>query len=87
MNKIYDSMMGGKPLLYAVNAPNNYVKRYQCGIDIEPGNVDALTRGIQELKDMSENDRIKMGKKGKQAVVENYNYKVLAKRFEELLVK
>lgn len=87
MNKIYDSMMGGKPLLYAVNAPNNYVKRYQCGIDIEPGNVDALTRGIQELKDMSENDRIKMGKNGKQAVVENYNYKVLAKRFEELFTK
>lgn len=87
MNKIYDSMMGGKPLLYAVNAPNNYVKRYHCGIDVEPGNVDALVGAIQELIGMSENDKVRMGENGKKAVMENYNYKVLAKRFEMLFTK
>lgn len=84
MNKIYDSMMGGKPLLYAVNAPNNYVRRYHCGIDIEPGNYKALVDGIYQLMNMSDEERRKLGNNGKEAVIKHYNYNVLAKKFEEL---
>ena len=36
MNKVFDAMMGGKPILYAVKGPNNYVEDYQCGIHNSP---------------------------------------------------
>lgn len=83
-NKIYDSMMGGRPLLYAVSAPNNYVEKYHCGVYIEPGNVQALVEGIYELKGKDEMERQRMGENGRQAVVEHYNYRILAKEFEKL---
>lgn len=85
MNKVYDSMMGGKPLLYAVNAPNNYVKDYQCGVDCEAGNVDSLCRGIAQFMELSEQERAVMGQNGRDAVMQNFNYKVLADKFIEIM--
>jgi len=85
MNKIYDSMMGGKPLLYAVNAPNNYVKRYHCGVSVEPGDVKELIQGIKKLMSMSEQERNTLGRNGKNAVIEHFNYTVLAKKFESVM--
>ncbi len=35
MNKLFDSMMSGKPILYAVEAPNNFIKDYKCGISVK----------------------------------------------------
>ncbi|MCM1044004.1 MAG: glycosyltransferase family 4 protein [Candidatus Gastranaerophilales bacterium] len=84
LNKVYDSMMGGKPLLYALNAPNNYVRQYQCGIDVEPGNVEALVEGIYCLLKAADEEKARMGSNGKAAVIEHYNYKIIAEQFTEL---
>lgn len=82
MNKLFDSMMGGKPILYAVNAPNDYIREYQCGISVQAENVDALTEGICRLLAMSKEERGRMGRNGRRAVEQNFNYEVLAERFE-----
>ena len=84
MNKLFDAMMGGKPILYAVKAPNNLIEEHSCGISVEAEDVDALAQGINELLSMSEEDRLRMGKNGKKAVLENYNFPVLAKKFLEI---
>lgn len=81
MNKLFDAMMGGKPILYAVNAPNNYIVDYQCGISIKPADKKALVEGINFLSEMTENDRLQMGMNGKKAVGENFTYKILARKF------
>ena len=81
MNKLFDSMMGGKPILYAVNAPNDYIREYQCGISVQAEDVDALTEGICRLLALPEKERSRMGKNGRQAVMQNFNYEVLAERF------
>ncbi len=49
MNKLFDSMMSGKPILYAADAPNNYIRDYDCGISVEAENVEALAEGIRSL--------------------------------------
>ncbi len=85
MNKIFDVMMAGKPMLYAVNAPNQFAEQYQCGLTIEAGNPDAIVEGIQTLQGMSEAERIQMGKNGREAVLKNYEYSVLAKKFLDLM--
>ena len=83
MNKIYDCMMSGKPLLYAVNAPNNYAEKYHCGKTVIPGNVDSIEKGIQILTNMSKEERTHMGNNGKSAVLKYFEYSVLAKHFIE----
>ena len=85
MNKIFDSMMAGKPMVYAVNAPNNYAKEYHCGVTVKPGDVKSIKEGIEKLLEMSQEDRKKMGQNGRRAVLENYEYSVLAKKFLETL--
>ena len=85
MNKLFDSMMSGKPILYAVDAPNDYVKEYNCGLSVEAENVEALAGAILALKEMSEDNRAKLGGNGKKAVLEFFNYRVNARRFLEVI--
>lgn len=85
MNKLFDAMMAGKPILYAVNAPNNYIKKYHCGVSVEPENVSALKEGIKTLLKLSNDERKKMGENGKRAVLENFQYGVLADRFLDVM--
>lgn len=83
MNKLFDAMMGGKPLLYAVEAYNDFAKEYDCGISVEAENVEALEKGIRTLMEMPAEERDKMGKNGRAAVLEHFNYPSLAIQFLE----
>ena len=84
MNKLFDSMMSGKPILYAVDAPNNFILDYSCGISVNAEDSDALTTGIKELLQLSPEERGRMGKNGRDAVLEHFTYEKLAKQFEEV---
>lgn len=85
MNKLFDSMMAGKPILYAVNAPNNYIRQFHCGISVEPENTEALQAGIREMLAVTPEERRQMGQNGRKAVLEHFEYSVLAKKFLETL--
>ena len=87
MNKLFDSMMSGKPILYAVDAPNNYIQEFNCGITVEAEDVEALRNGLEKLVNMSDEQRELLGKNGKNAVLENFTYQKLAKKFAELFTK
>lgn len=84
-NKIFDSMMSGKPLLYAVNAPNNFAEKYCCGISVPPGDAEAIKNGLNRLMMLTKEEREEMGNNGKKAVLENFQYCVLAKKFLDVM--
>lgn len=84
MNKLFDSMMSGKPILYSVDAPNNFIVDYNCGISTEAENSSALADGLRRMLSLSDQEREKMGKNGRQAVLEHFTYHQLAEQFEEL---
>lgn len=83
LNKTYDGMMGGKPIIYAVEAPGNLIEQFDCGITVEPENVNALTEALLKFLSLSDEECERMGKNGQRAVVENFSYSVIAKRFLE----
>lgn len=85
MNKLFDSMMGGVPILYAVDAPNNMVLEYNCGINVTAGSKEDLIKGIENLLCMSDDDRKELGKNGHNAIVRNHTYKALAQEFIEVI--
>ena len=87
MNKLFDSMMGGAPVLYAVDAPNNMVLDYDCGISIEAESVEALIQGIDVLLSMSEAERKELGDNGHNAIMKYHTYNVLAQKFIELFAE
>lgn len=81
MNKLYDSMMGGKPILYAVEAPYNEVEKYHCGVTVKAESESSIADGIKKLLSMTPEERNTMGENGKTAVLKNNIYPKLAEKF------
>ena len=80
-NKIFDYMMAEKPIVHAVNAPNNFVEEANCGIAVEAENSHAIAEAIIKLQKADNVEREIMAQNGKKYVLENHDYKVLAKQF------
>jgi glycosyltransferase involved in cell wall biosynthesis len=82
-NKIFDYMMAGKPIVQAIDAGNNLVEEANCGIYAEAENADAVAEAILNLKSLSPEERHNLGQNGKEYVIKNHTYEVLAKKFLE----
>ena len=83
--KLMDYMMAGKPVIHAVEAGNDLVAESGCGISIPPEDPVAIAEAIKKLIDMSPLEREEMGRRGREYVIKNHDYKVLAKRFLEAM--
>ncbi len=84
-NKIFDYMMAAKPIIHATDAPNTFVEEADCGIAVEPENPKAIVEAVNKLTAMPEEELKRMGENGRKYVVRNHDYKVLAKRFVEII--
>lgn len=87
MNKLFDSMMGGKPILYMVDAPNNYVEDYDCGITVDNNTKESLEKAIIELIELNKEEAQRMGGNGKKAAMTVFNYVSLAEAFEKIMLE
>jgi len=85
LNKIYDYLMAGVPVISGIEAPNNDVAEAGCGITIRPDDPDDLVRAIAEIREMSPEERRQLGDNGRIYVMEKYDYKVIAKQFMEII--
>ncbi len=81
LNKMYDSMMGGIPVVCAFNAPDTLVREYDCGFQCDPDDEEAVTEAILSIKNMSEEERKKMGENGHKAILDKFTYGKLALAF------
>lgn len=81
LNKMYDSMMAGLPIMCAFDAPDTLVRQYNCGYQCSPSNQDEVVADILKIYSMTDDERSEMGKKGKEAILNNFTYKKLAERF------
>jgi glycosyltransferase involved in cell wall biosynthesis len=85
MNKIFDYMLAAKPIIYGIDAANDVVGDAQCGITIPAQNVQAIAQAIGALMSMSSEQRIQMGRNGYEYVLKNHDYRVLAKKYTDVL--
>jgi glycosyltransferase involved in cell wall biosynthesis len=84
-NKTFDYMMAGRPILYAVDAGNDVATESGGGITIEPESVQAIVDGVDRFMAMTPEDRDAMGQRGRDFVLANHTYPVLARRFLEAI--
>lgn len=82
LNKMYDSMMAGIPIICAYDAPDTLVKEYNCGFQCSPSDKRLVVSAIQIIKKMGPDERLEMGKRGQDAVKAYYTYAKLANIFE-----
>jgi glycosyltransferase involved in cell wall biosynthesis len=86
-NKLMDYMMAAKPVVHAIDAGNDLVDESGCGISVSPENPKAIADAIINLKLMTQTERELMGLKGRQFVLANHEYSVLAKRFINIIIE
>lgn len=84
-NKIFDYLASGKPVIMSVKTSNNIVQEAGAGITIEPGNAEALARGILKIENMTLEERQKLGANGRAYVEKYHNSKILAEKLEKIL--
>lgn len=84
MNKLFDSMMAAKPIICAIDTPDSIIEDTQCGIMVEPGNAEKIAQAMLTLYHMPKEERVKMGCKGREKVIQHYNYSILAVEFARL---
>lgn len=84
LNKMYDSMMAGLPVLFSFDAPDSLVKKYNCGFQFSPTDMDSAVKALYDLQSMSEEQRKDLGARGKKAILRYYTYDKLAHRFQRL---
>ncbi len=82
-NKEIDYMLAGKPIVKSVDEPGSLVERINCGILTEAENPDQVADAINKIAAMPNEERVKMGLRGKKYAEDNLEWGVLSKKFLE----
>lgn len=83
-NKYFDYMLAGLPILDSNQLIKDPVELSGCGIIVEPERTDLIIDAIYDFKNMSKENRVKMGRSGREYVLEHHSIKNLADKFTEL---
>ena len=80
-NKVLEAMMCGIPVI--TNIAQDLVRELDCGIIVDYDNLDQIKQAIVLLRD-NENLRIKLGKNGRKAFEEKYNWDLMEKKLYQI---
>jgi len=84
-NKLMDYMVAGKPIVSAVEAGNDPVKEADCGVSINAENPKLIAEAINDLIDKNDSELRKIGANGRKYILETADYKVLAKKYVDVI--
>lgn len=84
-NKMTDYMLAGKPIIQAIDEPGSIVSKTGCGIQVEAENPQKVAEAVITLSNLTPEERIKMGLKGKEYAENNLSWEFLSKRFLDLM--
>lgn len=85
LNKLYDCMASGKPIIMGGDPINNIVQDSGCGIAVKSGNPGDLAEAVVELYRMTPKLRNELGKKGREYVQKYYSIPVLTDKLENMI--
>ena len=84
LNKMFDSMMGGKPIVLAFTTPETIIEQNRCGVKVNSGDIKAIIDSIEQIKGLPVEERLKMGERGQTSTKNEYSYERLAAKFAAL---
>lgn len=84
-NKLMDYMMAGCAVLHSVAAGNDPVAESGCGLTVPPQAPEAVAEGLLRLAALPAAERLAMGRRGREFVLAQHTYPVLAQRFLDAL--
>lgn len=84
MNKIYDYMYMGIPVLLGFHANENLIEKYHCGL-VSESTPERITETIEKFYSLDKSILNQMGESGKEAIERKYVFSKLAEDFLEVM--
>ena len=84
-NKLNDYMLQSKPVLSASGLDVDPVKIANCGLVVEADNSEAIADAILHIYNMNSQERIELGNRGREFILENQTYRVIAKKYMDII--
>lgn len=85
-NKIFDYMAMSRPTIIATNTSDNPITEYKAGILVPSNDVKGMSKAVKRLAAMSLEERTEMGLLGRRGIEERYNFALLGKELERVLL-
>lgn len=86
-NKLMDYMAAARPVIFSVDCPQNPVAACGCGLVVPPEDPQKTSGAIERLCHMSEEERQRMGERGRQYIRQHHNEERLAGQYLQLLTR
>jgi glycosyltransferase involved in cell wall biosynthesis len=84
-NKYNDYMLVKNPIISVSNIDTDPVKMAACGLQIKPGDPQSFKEGILSLYNMNNTERIALGKKGYEYLINHKTFDAISKKYIEIL--
>ena len=85
LNKLFDYLAAGRPVLFVGNVADNVVDQAGCGISLPPADPGALAQAIMRLADLPLEEREATGQRGRAYAERNCDFAILAGKLEALV--
>jgi glycosyltransferase involved in cell wall biosynthesis len=85
-NKIPEYLYSGKPILHCYSGNFDPIQKFSAGVTVPAENPSALAEAIRLLYTMPLKQREQMGKNGRRAALEYYDYERLAGELEHVMI-
>jgi glycosyltransferase involved in cell wall biosynthesis len=83
-NKIFDYMYAGKPILHLFTGKGDLISKAKCGITITEHKSNLVSDAILKLYTTPKQQRNKIGRRGKEFVLENHTYRKIVDKFIDI---
>ena len=87
LNKLYDYMSSGRPIIFSGSARNDPITESNSGITVKPESPNLIADAIIKLAHMPPQQRAQMGANAIAHVLENYSMETLGKKMEKYLME
>lgn len=87
MNKLYDYMYAGRPVIFGIDTPDNPVAKSGGGVSIEASSAEEILKAVVYLKDCPPDILREMGQHNQEYIRENHNYRKKAEEFADILAQ
>jgi glycosyltransferase involved in cell wall biosynthesis len=85
LNKLFDYLAAGRPVVFAGSSANDPVAEAEAGISVPGDDAKAMTQALETIADMPFRERMAMGRRGREHVDRHYTYRQLASRLCDAL--
>lgn len=86
VNKLFDYLAAGKPLILAGKPANNPVEDAHCGLTVPPRDPKALAEAVIKVYQMPPEERVAMGRRGREYAQKHHDIRKLAEKLERVLL-